>query len=522
MARWATMTESSTPTASAPGAHDTSFFGHPKGLSTLFFTELWERFSYYGMRAILILYMTAPLAVGGLEFDTVRAGAIYGAYVSMVYLLSLPGGWLADKVLGLRRSVFWGGVIIMIGHIALAIPTTAAFYIGLVLVTVGTGSLKPCISALVGHLYSEDDERRDAGFSIYYMGINLGAFMSPLAVGWLAQSETFRGFLESKGISPETSWHFGFGLAAIGMFFGLLQYTRGARFLGDAGLEPGSAGSPEERAKNKKLAIRYLGIAGLIIGAIAVLGVTGLMTIDPAQLAGVFGLLMLGSTIGFFVWLFFGAEWTPEERRRLIVILVLFLASVVFWSAFEQAGSSLNLFAQNQTDNTIFGWSFPASFMQSVNSFFIILFAPILAWLWIRLGKSDPSTPAKFTLGLLLVGAGFGVMMLAAIKASGGEKVGPSWLILTYLLHTLGELCLSPVGLSAMTKLAPKRVSGLMMGVWFLSISVGSYLAGFIVTLYESFTLPQIFGSVTVFALLAGCLLAVLIKPVGRLLTSSD
>jgi len=497
---------------------DRAFFGHPRGLSTLFFTELWERFSYYGMRAILILFMTAPIAAGGLGMETVNAGAIYGAYVSMVYLLSLPGGWLADKVLGLRRTVFYGGVVIMAGHISLAIPSTPTFYLGLVLVVLGTGCLKPCISALVGQLYAADDVRRDAGFSIYYMGINLGAFLSPLAVGWLAQGDGFRSILESLGISGHSSWHFGFGLAAVGMFFGLLQYTRGARYLGEAGVAPAGAGTAEELAKNRRLAVRTLGIGFVILAAFAVAATTGVVPIAPASVAGALGLIMLIVTVAFFGWLFFSAKWTPEERRRLLVILLLFLASCVFWSAFEQAGSSLNLFAENQTANTILGVSFPASWHQASNALFIILLAPVFAALWVKLGKRDPSTPTKFSFGLLLVGAGFAVMILAAIRAAGGEKVSPGWLILTYLLHTLGELCLSPVGLSAMTRLAPARVSGLMMGVWFLSISVGSYLAGFIVTLYDSFTLPQVFSAVTVMCLVAGAVLTLFIGPAKRLL----
>ena len=480
---------------------------------------MWERFSYYGMRAILILFMVAPLAEGGLGFDTTRAGAIYGTYVSMVYLLSLPGGWLADRVLGLRHSILYGGIIIMVGHICLAIPSLISFYIGLTFIALGTGSLKPCVSAIVGELYTADDERRDAGFSIYYMGINIGAFAAPLAVGFLAQSETFQGFLESMGIAPETSWHFGFGLAAIGMAAGLIQYVLGGKHLGSAGLRPDPPSDPVEASKLKRQLWVAFGGGGAVIALVAAMALLGVVT--ATQIAGAFGVVILLITITFFAWLFLSGSWTPEERRRLVVIALLFVAAVVFWSAFEQAGSSLNLFAENQTNNVLLGFSFPASWFQAVNPLFIIALAPVFALLWLRLGPRNPSTPAKFTLGLLLVGAGFGAMIIAAVKVAEGDKIGPWWLILSYFLQTLGELCLSPVGLSAMTRLAPARISGLMMGVWFLAIALGGYLAGGIVTLYEAFSLPQIFGAVTLFCVGASLVLALFIGPVKRMLAKS-
>ncbi len=501
---------------------DTAFFGHPRGLSTLFFTEMWERFSYYGMRAILILFMTAPVATGGMGYDTVRAGAVYGTYVSLVYLLALPGGWFADRILGLRRAVLYGGFVIMTGHILLAMPSEASFFLGLLCVVIGTGLLKPNISALVGTLYREGDVRRDAGFSIYYMGINLGAFLAPLAVGWLAQGQGFRDFLSSIGLSPESSWHYGFGLAAIGMGLGLIQYVAGDRHLGDGGKYPAVSDSPEEaRAVRRRATIGVATVAGglaLLIG----LAAFGVITIKPEAVAGAFGIAIVIITVAFFAWLFAANDWTPEERRRLMVIVVLFLAAAVFWSAFEQAGSSLNLFAQNNTRNEFFGIGFPASWFQSVNSLFIITLAPVLAWLWVWLGKRDPSTPTKFSAGLILVGAGFAVLMVAAIIGADGTRVSPMWLVVVYLLHTLGELTLSPVGLSAMTKLAPARVAGLMMGVWFLATSVGNFLAGGVVTLYGSFSQSQIFGAVTVFSVVSGLILALLIKPINRMLARRD
>jgi POT family proton-dependent oligopeptide transporter len=457
-------------------AEDTRFFGHPRGLATLFFTELWERFSYYGMRALLILFMTAPLATGGLAFDTAKAGVIYGTYTAFVYLGTLPGGWIADRFIGQRRATLYGGVLIMCGHISLAVPSITSFYLGLALIVVGTGLLKPNISTMVGQLYTTEDGRRDAGFSIFYMGINLGAFLSPLACGWLAQSERFRGILRSIGMAPENSWHFGFGMAAVGMFLGLVQYLAAA------------------------------------------LSATGMLHVTPERLGNWFGIVLLLVTVVFFASLFAAKGWTRGERNRLLTILVLFLAAAVFWSVFEQAGSTLNLFAQRNTDNRLFGMNFPASWFQSLNAIFIVMLAPVFAWLWVRLGRRNPSSPAKFVAGLLFVALGFAILIVAAKLASAGVKVSPLWLTVTYLLHTIGELCLSPVGLSAMSRLAPARVAGLMMGVWFLATSVGNYLGGQVASLYEAFALPTLFTVVTVFALVCALLLALLVRPIARML----
>lgn len=497
---------------------DTAFFGHPTGLATLFYTEMWERFSYYGMRALLILFMTAPVAAGGLGFDVTKAGAIYGTYTGMVYLLALPGGWLADRVLGLRKSVLWGGVLIMLGHISLAMPSLATFYLGLVLVVLGTGLLKPNISALVGALYAEGDVRRDAGFSIYYMGINLGAFAAPLVTGWFAQGETWPKVLTQLGLAPESSWHWGFGMAAVGMALGLIQYLRGGRHLGTAGLHPALSDDPAVAARERRRVVNVLLVAGGVVVALAGLTLGGVVALDAAQVANALGIMILVVVVAFFGWLFFAAEWSAEERKRLVVILVLFLGASVFWSAFEQAGSTLNLFAERSTDTRFLGNSFPASWFQSANAFFIIALAPVAAWIWVRLGRRDPSSPAKFALGLFFLAAGFGVMIVAAQLARGGVAVGPSWLMMTYLLHTIGELCLSPVGLSAMTKLAPARVTGLMMGVWFLATSVGNWIGGQIATFYEALSLPSLFGAITAFVGLAGVAMALLVVPIRRMM----
>jgi POT family proton-dependent oligopeptide transporter len=504
--------EATTPEA----ASDTGFFGHPRGLSTLFFTELWERFSYYGMRAILILYMTATAATGGLGFNVDKAGAIYGIYTAMVYMVSLPGGWIADKLLGQRQSVFYGGIVIMLGHICLAIHSMASFYFGLFLIVVGTGLLKPNISVMVGQLYSENDQRRDAGFSIYYMGINIGAFLSPLVCGWLAQGEGFRAMLSSWGMNPNNAWHWGFAAAAVGMFFGLVQYVLGKRAMGEAGLHP-STSAAERPAMARKLRNAIIIIAA-VLGTLLALSLTGVASITAQMLANAFGVVLTLTAVVFFMWLFMGAKWTPDERKRLIVILLLFFGAAIFWSAFEQAGSSMNLFAERSTANTLFGFNFPASWFQSLNALFIIALAPVAAWLWVSLGSRNPSSPAKFGFGLVFLGLGFVVLVVGAQLSANGVRVSPMWLAVTYLLHTIGELCLSPVGLSAMTKLAPARVAGMMMGVWFLGSSVGNFMAGTLARFYDKLPVPTIFSIVAATSIIAGLVFWMLVKPIRRMM----
>ena len=500
----------------ATPSNDTAFFGHPRGLSTLFFTEMWERFAFYGLRGVLIVFMTAAVSAGGLGFDTGKAGAVYGTYVALVYLLSLPGGWVADRLLGLRKSVLYGGILIMFGQICLAVPGAKLFFPGLALIVLGTGLLKPNVSAIVGDLYGPDDVRRDAGFSIFYMGINLGAFIAPLIVGWLAQSDQFKTILSGMGISPATSWNWGFGVGALGMFFGLIQYVLGWKHLGDAGARPGVAPESEEgQAARRQF---WLGLFGLVavVALVAFLVMNGTLSVETVTNG--FSWLYAVIVIGFFVWLFAFGTWTKEEYKRLIVIAVLFVGAAIFWSAFEQAASTLNLFARDSTLNRVFGWEFPSTWFQSVNALMIIVFAPVFAWLWIRLGKRDPSSPAKFAFGLLFAGLGFVVMVGAAQASANGVLVSPMWLVMTYFLHTVGELCLSPVGLSSMTKLAPDRVKGLMMGVWFLAASMGNLIAGRVAGLLERFTAVQIFGFVAAFAIGASVLMFLLVVPIRRMM----
>ena len=487
----------------SPASTDRGFFGHPRGLSTLFFTELWERFSYYGMRALLILFMTASAADGGLGFDVASAGAVYGLYTAMVYLLSLPGGWIADRIVGQRWAVLMGGILIALGNFTLVIPSLPMFFLGLLIITIGTGLLKPNISTIVGQLYEQGDARRDAGFSIFYMGINIGAFLAPFACGYLGQ---------------RVDWHLGFALAGVGMTFGTVQYWFGGRHLGEAGLYPTPAETPEKQKRLVRTMWAGLLVSFVVLGVLTVLVLGGSITISAQVVSNVFGVGLLVAVVGIFSWLLLGKGWTTEERKRLVVVAGLFVASTIFFSVFEQAGSTLNLFAQRNTDKALGGFEFPASWFQSLNSLFIITLAPVFAWLWIRLGSREPSSPTKFSLGLVCAGLGFAVLVAPAASSANGAQVSPMWLVATYFLHTCGELLLSPVGLSAMTKLAPARVGGLLMGVWFLSISVGNYMGGRLASLYEALELPSLFGAVAGFAVAAALVLALFVKPMKRLM----
>jgi len=487
---------------------DRSFFGHPRGLATLFFTEMWERFSYYGMRALLILFMTASVDKGGLGFPVTKAGAVYGLYTAMVYLLSLPGGWMADRIMGQRRAVLYGGVLISAGQFCLVAPSNMAFYFGLVLLMLGTGLLKPNVSTIVGQIYSPDVQRRDAEFSIFYMGINLGALISPILCGWVGE---------------RISWRLGFGLAGVGMIAGLIQFAMGGKYLRSAGLYPSRPENPDQARRQKRMAWSGA-VFGLAVCAIlGTLAATGAVEFTAQMISNALGvalgvaLVVISAAV--FAWLIFGRGWSAEERKRSAAILVLFVASALFWSMYEQAGSSLSLFAARSTDRSVMRFEFPASWFQFVPPFFVVLLAPLFAWLWLKLGPREPSSPAKFSMGLFLAGLGFVVLMAAASRVAGGALVSLWWLIATYLLHTIGELCLSPVGLSAMTKLAPARVAGFMMGLWFVSISIGEYMAGQGASVYESMALPTLFGTVAALGIGAAVVLALLIKPTVRLMS---
>ena len=465
-------TSSSTTANGASRPEERTFFGHPRGLATLFMTEFFERFTYYGMRALLVLFLVAATdgANPGFGIDRETAGAVYGLYTGAVFLGSLPGGWIADRLIGQRRAVFWGGLIIALGNFILAIPATpGVFYLGLATIVIGVGLLKPNISAIVGALYEgQPGARRDAGFSIFYMGINLGALLAPLVAGTIGEAWNWRG---------------GFFVAGLAMLLGVAQYKLTEKYLGNAGAPPQGVSETERRGGWRMV---WIGCAMVIVAAALLF--SGVIPVTITGLAQIFGYGMVTLGFVFFAYVLLIAKLEPGERGRVAVIAVFFLCAALFWAGFEQAATTFNLFAQDYTDRSLLGGMFPegvhpASWYQSANPIFVVLFAPFFAWIWVSLGARnlDPSAPAKFGLALLLLAAGFGVIMWAAqlVVASGG-KVAPSWLLLTYLLHTFGELCLSPVGLSNVTKLAPKRFVGQMMGTWFLGAAVGNSAAGLI------------------------------------------
>ena len=438
------------------------FFGHPRGLSTLFFTEMWERFSYYGMRAFLILYM-----VKALGFDDKHAGSAYGTYVASVWGAAIFGGIIADRWLGQYRSVLYGGIIIALGHFTLAFHPLPFFYAGLTLIVIGTGLLKPNVSGIVGALYETNDTRRDAGFSIFYMGINLGATIGPFI---------------ADGFAERVNWHLGFACAGIGMTFGLIQYVRGRKYL-----EPAMARL--DRARNDARAAKQAAREQA-------------KSVSSASTEPTFG--------GF----------NRQEWKRLAAMGVFFCFAAVFWGAYEQAGSTLNLFADRYTHRVVFGFNYPAGWFQSVQAIWVIVLAPVFAWIWLRLKNREPSTPAKFAIGLMFTGLAFALLVIPALSLQRhpGIRVSALWLVGCYFIEELGELSLSPVGLSVFTKLSPAKIVGLMLGVWFLADAVGNKVAGYAAGFISSAPLPDLFGTVAAVCLGASFIAFLMIKPVRSLM----
>jgi proton-dependent oligopeptide transporter, POT family len=443
-----------------PAVDDRAFFGHPRGLSTLFFTEMWERFSYYGMRAFLLYYMVAPAAQGGLGLADANAASIYGTYTGSAWAASILGGIVADRFLGQYRTVFIGGLIIAIGHFTLALHSLTFFYLGLAFIALGTGLLKPNVSTLVGSLYAPGDTRRDAGFSIFYMGINSGAFLGPIIAGYLAQ---------------RVDWHIGFASAGVGMTLGLIQYVLGRHRL---------------RVAIERLADQSKAAAAPAAAATAT------------------------ATAGGFLG-FTGAEW-----MRIGAIVIFFLVASLFWGGYEQAGSTLALFADRYTRLDMFGLSFPSSWFQSVQAIWVIILAPVFAWIWMRLGPRDPSISVKFAFGLAFMGLAFLFLMPAGALAQSGPglRVSPWWLIWAMMISEFGELCISPVGLSAVTKLAPVRILGVMMGVWFLSNALGNKIAGTAAAFVSTMPLQSLFGTMGGILLGAAVVMFILATPIGYLM----
>ena len=501
------------------------FFGHPKGLFTLFFTEFWERFSYYGMRAILVFYMYYEVSQGGLGLSQPLALSIMSIYGSLVYMSGIIGGWLADRVFGTSKAVFYGGIFIMLGHIALAIPgNVAMFFVSMVLIVIGTGLLKPNVSSVVGDIYAEGDNRRDAGFSIFYMGINMGGFLSPLISGELMK----------------TNFHLGFGVAAVGMFAGLVIFiATKKKNLGLAGTQVQNPLAPEEKklmfsmslVATTLLIILIVGSflntnlhIGFSVTAVAILiGLITFIIVTKKKLFSIFSILavilaaftalvlpkgwltfdsfiaivgILGFLIPtiYFIRMYRSPKTNDVERSRIIAYIPLFLASVMFWAIQEQGSTILALYADKRTDLNFMGIQISPAWFQSFNPLFIIVFAPVFAWLWVRLGNRQPSIPQKFSFGLLFAGLSFIVILLPGYFGGTEALVNPLWLVLSIFLVVLGELCLSPVGLSATTKLAPAAFSAQTMSLWFLSNAAAQALNAQLVKFYSPATEMLYFG----------------------------
>jgi POT family proton-dependent oligopeptide transporter len=489
-------TAADAPPGPAPGP---TLFGQPRGLATLFLTEMWERFTYYGIQAVLILFMVAAVSRGGLGLDDRTSSSIFGLFLGSTYLLGLFGGWIADRLLGAQRAVISGGILIAAGSVLLAIGNQPIFFLGLLVNAMGVGLLKPNVSAIVASLYPEGGARRDAGFSIFYMGINIGGVLGSFFVPLCAAA---------------FGWRIGFALPALFMALGVAQFLWTRSYLGAAGLQP----TQERRGSWTQVVILLAAVALIVI-----LALTRTVTLDAAVLVRAaswgYGLLALA----YFVYLLFFAGLSAVERKRALVMVALFIASATFWAGYYQQGGSFNLFAERYTDRHIFAWLMPAGVLQAVNPFFVITLASVFAALWIALGKRgrDPLASAKFGVALIFLGVGFLVMYFAAQHVLAGQLVLPTWLVLTYFLHTCGELCLSPVGLSYMSKLAPPRFVGQAMGVWFLSLALGGNLAGVLTGQYDAShleSLPGLFLKIFWYGVIGGAVMLLLTPAVKKLM----
>jgi POT family proton-dependent oligopeptide transporter len=474
--------------------NEKTILGHPRGLFVLFFTEMGERFSFYGMKAILFLYLVKGVQDGALGLPEDMAGAIMGLYAAAVYILTLPGGWIADNLIGQKKAIWWGGIVIMIGHILLAIPgPSSLFFAGLASVAFGTGLLKANISSIVGDLYPEGGAKRDSAFSIFYMGINTGALLGMLIVGYLGE---------------QVGWHYGFGAAAFAMLFGLVVFRTFGKDLAHVD-EPKEKGSP-----------KFLYV--LLVILLALFAIIYFDVVNLLEFTSSMQYVIPGLTLLYFAYIgFFDTSLSTVERKRVAVLFIFFIGAAVFWSGFEQSSTTLTLFADRYTDRNLLGWEMPASWLQAANSFFIIIFSAMFAALWIFLSKKNmnPSAPLKFGLGLFNLALAFFILYSAAKIVIDGTMASVGWLLLTYLFFTLGELCISPVGLSLYTKLAPRKYYSQMMGLWFVAASLGNLIAG---VFAGNFTqdnvaqMPSLFMQVSLISLGAGLILAVFSSPIKK------
>ena len=499
-------------------ALDNGFMGHPAPLRSLFFTEMWERFSYYSIRPLLVLFMVATVSSGGFGFSEVTASAIYGIFAGSLYLAAVPGGWLADNWLGQERALWWGSIIIALGHLCIALSAMfgmTLFFVGLICIVLGSGLFKTCISVMVGALYPKGDSRRDGGFTLFYMGINIGALLAALIVG----------VFKEKGM-----WHVGFGVGGLGMLVSLLIY----RFVAQKNLTryaraKGISAEWEKSNDHYKNIGRWVGgFVALLVAAVLLVS-TGMISFNPEMVAEYMTYIIAAVVILYFAIMFISPRLDKTDKLRLLICFVLIIGSTLFWSSFEQQPTSFNLFADRYTDLNVLGFEIPSIWFQSLNPLFILILAPIVSIIWVKLGNRglEPSSMAKFALGMLLAAAGFALMIFASksILAPGAGLASPLWLVGSLLLLTLGELALSPVGLSAMTKLAPEGMQGQMMGLFFASIAMGNLVAAFFgghVSADKIEGLPGLFTTMTIFLVATAVLLLILAKPINKMLKESE
>jgi len=512
-------TESKTGTSAAElQALDNGFMGHPAPLRSLFFTEMWERFSYYSIRPLLVLFMVATVGSGGFGFSEVTASAIYGIFAGSLYLAAVPGGWLADNWLGQERALWWGSIVIALGHLCIALSAMfgmTLFFVGLICIVLGSGLFKTCISVMVGALYPKGDSRRDGGFTLFYMGINIGALLAALIVG----------VFKEKGM-----WHVGFGVGGLGMLVSLLIY----RFVAQKNLTryataKGISAEWEHSNDRYKNIGRWVGGFVALLVAVVLLVSTGMISFNPEMVAEYMTYIIAAVVILYFAIMFISPRLDKTDKLRLLICFVLIIGSTLFWSSFEQQPTSFNLFADRYTDLNVLGFDVPSIWFQSLNPLFILILAPIVSIIWVKLGNRglEPSSMAKFALGMLLAAAGFALMIFASksILAPGAGLASPLWLVGSLLLLTLGELALSPVGLSAMTKLAPEGMQGQMMGLFFASIAMGNLVAAFFgghVSADKIEGLPGLFTTMTIFLVVTALFLLALAKPINKMLRDSE
>ena len=497
---------------------DNGFMGHPKPLRPLFFTEMWERFSYYSIRPLLVLFMVATVGSGGFGFDEVTASAIYGIFAGSLYLAAVPGGWLADNWLGQERALWWGSIIIALGHLSIALSAIfgmTLFFVGLMCIVLGSGLFKTCISVMVGALYAEGDVRRDSGFTLFYMGINIGALLAALIVG----------MFKEKGM-----WHVGFGVGGLGMLVSLLIYRFSARktlthYAQAKGITPEWEYSNDHYKNIGRWVAGFLFLLAVAVVLIA----SGMLPFNAELVAEYMTYIIAAVVIGYFAIMFITPRLDKTNKLRLLICFILIIGSTLFWSSFEQQPTSFNLFADRYTDLNVLGFEVPSIWFQSLNPLFILLLAPIVSIIWVKLGNRgvEPSSMVKFALGMLLAAAGFGLMIIASksILTNDTGLASPLWLVGSLLLLTLGELALSPVGLSSMTKLAPKGMQGQMMGLFFASLAMGNLVAAFFggnVSADKIEGLPTLFTTMTVFLVVTAVVLLLLAKPISNMLKKSE